>query len=75
MIDGELGLMDRVQLRLHLAMCRGCRAFIDQMRITDRLAKAAIAAPEVEGPDRIEAILARSRLPDVVQDPDFRKDT
>jgi predicted anti-sigma-YlaC factor YlaD len=75
LIDGELGLMDRLQLRLHLAMCKGCRAFIDQMRITNRLAKAAVAAPEVESNDRIEAILARSRLPDVVQDADFRKDS
>ena len=31
LIDGELGLFDRLQMRLHLAMCKGCGAFIDQM--------------------------------------------
>lgn len=32
LIDGELGLFDRLQMRL--AMCKGCGAFIDQMKTT-----------------------------------------
>ena len=31
LIDGELGFLPRLNIRLHLALCRGCRAFIEQM--------------------------------------------
>lgn len=72
LIDGELGLMDRLQLRLHLAMCKGCRAFIGQMKITDGLAKAAVARPvsddDIDG--EIKAILVLSDKQNRLQDPD-----
>ncbi|MBC7138739.1 MAG: zf-HC2 domain-containing protein [Defluviimonas sp.] len=65
LIDGELGMFDLLQMRLHLAMCKGCSAFVRQMRITrDLTASAALLddqrADEVDR--RIAAIL--SRLPD-----------
>lgn len=77
LIDGELGLMDRLQLRLHLAMCRGCRAFIGQMKVTDNLAKAAVVAPElpIDEDSEIAAILMRVGQSDGVQEPDHKKDT
>lgn len=37
LIDGELPAWDALQVRLHLAMCKGCGRFIEQMRVTDRL--------------------------------------
>lgn len=37
LIDGELSTWDAFQMRLHLAMCRGCSRFITQMRVTDQL--------------------------------------
>lgn len=37
LIDGELSTWDAVQIRLHLAMCKGCGRFIEQMRLTDQL--------------------------------------
>ncbi len=34
LIDGNLSTWDALQMRLHLAMCKGCDAFIDQLRMT-----------------------------------------
>ncbi|MFN3846110.1 MAG: zf-HC2 domain-containing protein [Paracoccaceae bacterium] len=61
LIDGDLGLFDRLQIRLHLAMCKGCAAFIRQMRTTRDLTQLAL--PPDEPPDtddaRISAILSQ----------------
>lgn len=52
LIDGELPLWDAVRMRLHLAMCRGCGRFIDQVRKAERLVAASAAAdPEPGGVD------------------------
>ncbi len=45
LIDGELSAWDALQTRLHLAMCKGCSRFIEQMRATDQLT-AVIADPD-----------------------------
>jgi len=61
LIDGELGIWETLQMRLHLAMCKGCGRFIGQMRITRDLTLAAPlpdAADEAEA-GRISAILSR----------------
>ncbi len=47
LIDGELSIWGALQIRLHLAMCKGCSRFIDQMRATDRLTAQVV---EVEDP-------------------------
>lgn len=44
LIDGELSTWDALQIRLHLAMCKGCGRFIEQMRLTDHLT-AEVADP------------------------------
>lgn len=31
-VDGALSPVERLKLRLHLMICEGCRAYIDQMR-------------------------------------------
>ncbi len=46
LIDGELSAWDALQMRLHLAMCRGCGAFLDQMRTTDQLAAQVVEPDE-----------------------------
>lgn len=33
-LDGELGLRPRLSVRMHLVMCRHCRRFIKQMRLS-----------------------------------------
>jgi anti-sigma factor RsiW len=33
LIDGELSWMQRLQMRLHLAMCKHCSRFIGQLRL------------------------------------------
>lgn len=62
LIDGELGLFERLQMRLHLAMCKGCGAFIDQMKTTNDLTQLAPAQDDLPGDDvdgRISAILSQ----------------
>lgn len=41
LIDKELPLWEVVQMRLHLAICKGCQAFVRQMRITRSLTAIA----------------------------------
>jgi len=62
LIDRELGMFDLLQMRLHLAMCKGCDAFIRQMRTTRDLTAAVPdidneRSDEVDG--RITAILSQ----------------
>ncbi len=62
LIDGELGLFDSIQLRLHLAMCKGCDAFIQQMRATKDLTQSAALQDDSSGAEvdsRISAILSQ----------------
>lgn len=44
LIDGELSTWETLQIRLHLAMCKGCGRFVEQMRLTDQLT-AEVADP------------------------------
>ena len=41
LIDGRLGHWERLQFRLHLAMCVGCRRFVGQMRTVRDLTGSA----------------------------------
>ncbi|MBW6507232.1 MAG: zf-HC2 domain-containing protein [Rhodobacteraceae bacterium] len=61
MIDGELGAWDTLQMRMHLAMCKGCERFIGQVRVTRDLTKAAGEAEDLHDVDdlRISAILSQ----------------
>jgi hypothetical protein len=44
-MEGTLSWRQRQAVWLHLAVCRGCRAFIQQMRKTVRLIGSLPAAP------------------------------
>ncbi|MDZ4094373.1 MAG: zf-HC2 domain-containing protein [Paracoccaceae bacterium] len=62
LIDGDLTAMQALQMRLHVAMCKGCNRFIGQMRVTRDLADAVVADPGTvsEADDRrISAIFAQ----------------
>lgn len=63
LVDGELGWLETMRLRMHLAMCSGCRAFTEQIGITRDLTQAALEGESGDDADeaRISAIL--SRLP------------
>lgn len=68
LIDGELSGWKAVQMRLHLAMCKGCSNFTGQIRTTRDLTEAAVQSGtdhEADDP-RLAAILAR--LPDKRRD-------
>ena len=62
LIDGDLGFWQRLNIKLHLAMCRGCRAFVEQMRITDDLTAMAGAMHDPAQSEEIKAALARRQM-------------
>ncbi len=57
-LDCELGLWQRLRIRLHLSMCNGCSRFMGQMRTTRRLitAEAQVADPDDAEIDNILAV-------------------
>lgn len=58
LIDGELSLWEVIRIRLHMALCTGCSAFVRQMQVTRGL--TAIAdAPSASDDESIAAILKR----------------
>ena len=57
--SGELaiaGRVERLQVRLHLMMCRHCRRYVDQLKAIARSAAALQSDPD---PARVDAIVAR----------------
>lgn len=63
LLDGELGVLDRIQMRMHLLMCKGCAAFVAQMQATRRLGEDAIGL-RIKGPEdsaQIAEILRKAR--------------
>ncbi len=63
LIDGELDLMSRLKVRLHLLACRNCRRFVRQMRATVGLLGSGInnEAPPPASDDLLAAYKARTR--------------
>ncbi|MGC9418947.1 MAG: zf-HC2 domain-containing protein [Rhodovulum sp.] len=63
LIDGELTGWQAIQMRLHLAMCKGCNNFIGQLRTTRDLTEAAAqeATEEYTQDPRLTVILAHLR--------------
>jgi predicted anti-sigma-YlaC factor YlaD len=62
MIDGELDTWSRLNVKLHLAICRGCRAFVEQMRITAEVAHRAGESEDLVLSDDIKAALAQRQM-------------
>lgn len=61
LVDGELSTWEALQMRLHLAMCKGCGRFISQMRTTRDLTESLpLNAPNEKADDEsISAILSQ----------------
>ncbi|GIX14776.1 MAG: hypothetical protein KatS3mg118_2735 [Paracoccaceae bacterium] len=64
LIDGELGLAQRLRMRLHLAMCRGCARFVAQLRLATALIALAGGEEPGQDPSRLAAILDRLGHPE-----------
>ena len=49
-LEGQLSLRERLEVRAHLAMCRHCRRFIRQMKVTQRVLRQLpdTAIPELD---------------------------
>ncbi len=56
-LERRLGIRRRLGVLLHLLMCDGCRAYLEQFRLT-LLALAALPAPEISVPGRDELMAA-----------------
>lgn len=50
-IERRLGLVERMGVIVHIAMCRGCRAFIEQFRLT-LLGLRSLPRPVGSGPSQ-----------------------
>ena len=61
LIDGNLSTWDALQMRLHLAMCKGCDAFTNQLRMTRDVTLSVAEAESRHEPDgaQIDAILSQ----------------
>lgn len=54
-MEGEMPFMQRLRFRMHVSMCRHCRAFLRQVRATRKLAGALPPPPM---PDEVRDTLA-----------------
>lgn len=60
LLDGELSFRERMAVRRHLVLCRNCRRFIKQMKLTQAVVRHL---PDVQGVevDDLAAHLAQKR--------------
>ena len=49
-LEGRMPLRDRARMRFHLLYCRGCRAYLRQMRLTIRSLGALSTAQSLASP-------------------------
>ncbi|NWL78891.1 anti-sigma factor [Pseudomonas taiwanensis] len=60
LLDGELSFRERMAVRRHLVLCRNCRRFIKQMRLTQAVVRQLPETPGAEVDD-LAAHLAQKR--------------
>jgi predicted anti-sigma-YlaC factor YlaD len=58
-LDGQLRFSDGLSVRTHLAICRNCRRFVRQMRLTLRVLQQ-MPEPEVAELDAVALQLAQA---------------
>ncbi|WPC06415.1 anti-sigma factor family protein [Pseudomonas sp. MBLB4123] len=59
-LDSQLSLRQRLSVRAHLAMCRKCRRFIRQMRLSQAVLRQ-LPEGQIAGLDALAQELARQR--------------
>lgn len=52
-LDRELSWRERLQMRLHLMMCRYCTRFVDQLKATMELLRKVRLNASPDGADRL----------------------
>ncbi|GLZ87835.1 hypothetical protein Pres01_38860 [Metapseudomonas resinovorans] len=60
LLDGELSFRERMAVRRHLMLCRNCRRFIKQMRLTQAVVRLLPEIPAADVDD-LAAHLAQKR--------------
>ncbi|MEK6606577.1 MAG: zf-HC2 domain-containing protein [Myxococcota bacterium] len=58
-LEGRLSFMDRLRFQMHIGMCRHCRAYLRQMKLT--VATMGRLPDEPIPPETRDALLARFR--------------
>lgn len=61
-LDGDIPVLQAMQIRLHLAMCKGCSQFMGQMRVTRALTEKTA---EAEGAKSLQAA-DEARISDIL---------
>jgi len=59
--EGELGLLRRARLRLHLSMCAGCRAALASLRTTVEAIRSLGRAEYEPAPELARAVVEQIR--------------
>lgn len=62
LIDGELSPWQRLNIRMHMAICRGCRAFVEQMRVTAELTRRVDETADPALSDDLKAALRQRQM-------------
>jgi anti-sigma factor RsiW len=55
-VEGRMGWWDRIRFNLHLGMCRHCRAYVRQVRLTREVVGHT---PPADLPEHVEAELVQ----------------
>jgi predicted anti-sigma-YlaC factor YlaD len=57
-LEGPTTLLQRLQLRLHLTICKHCRRYVKQLKLTSDVAKKISEPPEPTD-DEIEVLIQK----------------
>ena len=71
-LDGTLPRRQRLAMRLHLALCRNCRHYLDQLRRTAALVRESLKG--TLSPDKEERLLDAVRAASSTRKPPSRDD-
>ncbi|MNJ78886.1 hypothetical protein D3C77_767520 [compost metagenome] len=61
LLDGELSFRERMAMRRHLMLCRNCRRFIKQMKLTQAVLRHMPDASGAEVDDLAEHLAQKRR--------------
>lgn len=55
-----LTLVEKIQLRMHVSLCLGCRNYMKQTKLIDELLRRAFKTAPVANTDELEAVIVSS---------------
>lgn len=55
--QSPLGLMQKIQLQMHVAMCSGCRNYMKQTKLIDKVLGKTVDPTSIANTDELEAAI------------------